>query len=110
VTGFDGPLFDYSAQPTTATPIAKTAEEDSDPTPYDPLDQSRKDRKTEFSVPDDQLEGFSDDPTITKVVDRRWFERNKHIFPASAWAEYGLDKDLSKVQRKDIEGNSFFFT
>jgi len=107
--GFDGPLFDYSAQPTNATPVTKSAE-DSDLTPYDPLDQSRKDKKIESSVPDHELEGFGDDSTITRVVDRRWFERNKHIFPASAWAEYGPDKDLSKVQRKDTEGNSFFFT
>jgi hypothetical protein len=59
---------------------------------------------------DEELEGYNDDPAITKVVDRRWFERNKHIFPASAWAEYAPDKDLSKVQRKDTEGNAFFFS
>lgn len=61
-------------------------------------------------MPEYELEGFSDDPTITKVVDRRWYERNKHIFPASAWTEYTPDKDLSKAQRKDTEGNAFFFS
>lgn len=47
---------------------------------------------------------------MTKVVDRRWYERNKHIFPASVWEEYTPEKDLSKVKRKDTEGNAFFFS
>ena len=25
---------------------------------------------------------------MTKVVDRRWYGRNKHIFPASVWTLY----------------------
>jgi protein FAM50 len=83
---------------------------DEDQAAYDPLNQSRKDKRNESSVSDHELEGFNDDPAITKVVDRRWYERNKHIFPASAWAEYAPDKDLSKVQRKDTEGNNFFFS
>jgi len=110
VTGFSGLLFDYSAQPTSATPVATSTDGDDEPAVYDPLNQSRKDKSKEPIVPDEELEGFSDDPAITKVVDRRWYERNKHIFPASAWAEYAPDKDLSKVQRKDTEGNTFFFT
>jgi protein FAM50 len=109
VPGFNGLLFDYSAQPTKATPVA-TGVEDDEPAAYDPLNQSRKDKNKESSVPDNELEGFSDDPAVTKVVDRRWYERNKHIFPASAWAEYAPDKDLSTVKRKDTEGNTFFFT
>ena len=28
-----------------------------------------------------------------KVVDRRWYERNKHIFPASRWEIYDPAKD-----------------
>jgi protein FAM50 len=43
-------------------------------------------------------------------VDRRWYERNKHIFPASVWEEYTPEKDFTKAQRKDTEGNSFFFS
>jgi protein FAM50 len=110
VTGFNGPLFDYSAQPTKATPAAAGLEGDDEPAIYDPLNQSRKDKNNESTIPEHELEGFNDDPTVTKVVDRRWYERNKHIFPASAWAEYAPDKDLSKVQRKDTEGNTFFFS
>lgn len=110
ITGFNGPLFNYSAQPTTATPAAKKADVEADSVAYDPFNQSRKNKSKESTVPDEELEGFGDDPTITKVVDRRWYEKNKHIFPASAWAEYAPDKDLSKVQRKDTEGNAFFFS
>lgn len=108
MTGFNGLLFNYSAQPTKATPAATEGEDKA--AVYDPLNQSRKDKSKDSAVPDHELEGFGDDPAITKVVDRRWYERNKHIFPASAWAEYAPDKDLSQVQRKDTEGNTFFFT
>jgi protein FAM50 len=109
VTGFNGPLFDYSAQPTKGTPTI-SAEGEEEATIYDPLNQTRKEQNKEPTIPEHELEGFNDDPTTTKVVDRRWYERNKHIFPASAWAEYAPDKDLSKVQRKDNEGNTFFFS
>ena len=110
MTGFNGLLFNYSAQPTSATPSAKGNDGDDEPAVYDPLNRARKDKSKESAVPEAELEGFHDDPAITKVVDRRWYERNKHIFPASAWAEYAPEKDLSKVQRKDTEGNTFFFT
>jgi len=110
VTGFDGPIFDYSAQPTKATPSATDEDADADPATYDPLAQPLKKKSKESSIPDEELEGYGEDPAITKVVDRRWYERNKHIFPASAWTEYAPDKDLSKVQRKDNEGNAFFFS
>ena len=110
VTGFRGPLFDYSAQPTRATPTTKAEDAEAELAVYDPLNQHRKDKSNGSVIPDAELEGYGDDPAITKVVDRRWFERNKHIFPASAWAEYAPDKDLSKMQRKDTEGNAFFFS
>ncbi|KAI8941428.1 hypothetical protein NX059_002650 [Plenodomus lindquistii] len=108
--GFDGPLFDYSAQPTKATPVAQSTDVEADTAAYDPLNQTQKLKSKQSSIPDEELEGFGDDPAVTKVVDRRWYERNKHIFPASAWAEYAPDRDLSKVQRKDTEGNAFFFS
>lgn len=60
---------------------------------------------------DEATEGQDDDPTFTKVVDRRWYEKNKHIYPASLWREYRVGKefeDLSKG-RRDAQGNSFFF-
>ena len=59
---------------------------------------------------DRHLEGVNADPNFTKVVDRRWYERNKHIFPASVWEEFDPTKDYAKNIRKDAEGNAFFFT
>lgn len=108
VAGFNGLIFDYSAQTTKATPVAAEGEED--PANFNPLDRPDKAKDKSSAFPDEELEGFSDDPTLTKVVDRRWFERNKHIFPASVWEEYNPEKNLSKAQRKDTEGNSFFFS
>ncbi|EEH05588.1 XAP5 domain-containing protein [Histoplasma capsulatum G186AR] len=58
------------------------------------------------------LEGADMDPTLTKVVDRRWFERNKHIFPASLWREYEPGKEFEEKMgsiRRDNKGNAFFF-
>ena len=56
-------------------------------------------------------EGHDHDPNLTKVVDRRWYERNKHIYPASLWKEYEPSKDFVKtvLGRKDAQGNSFFY-
>ncbi|KAI8956547.1 XAP5-domain-containing protein [Daldinia sp. FL1419] len=56
------------------------------------------------------LEGFSDDPIFTKVVDRRWYERNKHIYPASVWQEFDPEKDYQKEVRRDLGGNAFFYS
>jgi len=61
---------------------------------------------------DKDLEGKDHDPNLTKVVDRRWYERNKHIFPASLWKEYEAGKDFEdKVaqMKRDAQGNAFFF-
>jgi protein FAM50 len=61
----------------------------------------------------DDLEGKDADPSLTKVIDRRWYERNKHIFPASLWKEYeagkGFEEKLAQ-SRRDAEGNAFFFS
>ncbi|KAF1924460.1 uncharacterized protein M421DRAFT_72333 [Didymella exigua CBS 183.55] len=108
VTGFNGPIFDWSAQPTKATPTINPDEE-MNTDDYDPLNPKRSKVK-ESSFPDDELEGCHDDPAVTKVVDRRWYEKNKHIFPASVWEEYNPDKTLRKAERKDAEGNTFFFS
>ncbi|KAF3904970.1 hypothetical protein AA313_de0200554 [Arthrobotrys entomopaga] len=51
-----------------------------------------------------------DDPTVTKVVDRRWYERNKHIFPASMWETFDPNKDYANMIRRDKCENSFFFS
>ncbi|KAI1383714.1 XAP5-domain-containing protein [Hypoxylon trugodes] len=57
-----------------------------------------------------ELEGASDDPAFTKVVDRRWYERNKHIYPASVWQEFDPEKDYQKEVRRDLGGNTFFYS
>ena len=109
MAGFDGPIFDYSAEATKATPLEPN-QDPSEAPDYDPMDRHNRSKEQKQTVPDSELEGFNDDPTITKVVDRRWYERNKHIFPASVWQEYNPEKDFSQSQRKDNEGNAFFFS
>jgi protein FAM50 len=105
---YTGRLLDFSAQPTSATPKLGT-EEDEDLANYDPLSRPTKKDKSS-GMPEEELEGYDDEPTITKVVDRRWYERNKHIFPASIWEEFDPTKDYSTASRKDTEGNAFFFS
>ncbi|KAI1340322.1 XAP5, circadian clock regulator-domain-containing protein [Xylariaceae sp. FL0016] len=56
------------------------------------------------------LEGASDDPSFTKVVDRRWYEQNKHIFPASVWQDFDPEKDYQQEVKRDIGGNAFFYS
>jgi len=83
-----GLLFDYSNK---APPIKE-----------DPLSRQNHEK----------LEGAVTDPTFTKVVDRRWYERNKHIFPASLWREYEPGEEFTKKMsstRRDAQGNVFFF-
>jgi protein FAM50 len=109
VNGFNGPLFNYSAEATKATPVL-SEEEAAGEGDYNPLERQDAKNDRSKSLPDEELEGYDDDPTITKVVDRRWYERNKHIFPASVWEEYHPEKNFSKAQRKDAEGNAFFFS
>jgi len=107
VLGPNGPLFDYSSQPTAATPVMDGEEL---PETYDPMLKPDKAKEKSPRIPDADLEGALHDPTITKVVDRRWYELNKHIYPASVWEEYTPDKDFSNAKRKDANGNSFFFS
>ncbi|KAF2428814.1 XAP5-domain-containing protein [Tothia fuscella] len=107
--GFTGPLFPYSPEPTAATPTISINEE-IDLSTYNPISTPGKKEAPKPIVPDEELEGYNDDPGLTKVVDRRWYERNKHIFPASVWEEFDPTKDYSKGIRKDQEGNSFFFS
>lgn len=61
---------------------------------------------------DEQLEGAGNDSAETKVVDRRWYEKNKHIYPASLWNEFEPGKEFEAKMtstRRDAEGNTFFF-
>ncbi|KAI9732097.1 MAG: hypothetical protein M1834_004193 [Cirrosporium novae-zelandiae] len=102
-------LFDFSSQPATDSQTSR--ESSIDLANYDPLSRPSKKAKSGAVTPSDsKLEGYSDDPNLTKVVDRRWYERNKHIFPASVWEEFDPSKDYTNSIRKDAEGNSFFFS
>lgn len=122
--GYDNtPIFNYSAEPTSATPkhlLQKDSNPDSNRSIPQPDDSShittaaelarQRQVATESRIPDSELEGFSDDPALTRVVDRRWYERNKHIYPASVWEDLDPTKDYSKDARKDVQGNAFFFS
>lgn len=100
-------LFDYSNEPSATTTPEPT--ETSTPDTYNPLSVPVKSKQTE-AIDKNQLEGTDDDPTFTKVVDRRWYERNKHIFPASVWQEFDPEKDYQKEVKRDQGGNAFFFS
>lgn len=101
-------LFNYSAEVETSK--AKSSNGDSaTPPPADPLSSARGGIHKE-TADISTLEGFQDDPSFTKVVDRRWYERNKHIYPASVWQEFDPEKDYTSEVRKDLGGNTFFFS
>jgi protein FAM50 len=62
---------------------------------------------------EEKFEGQDHDPAMTKVVDRRWYEKNKHIYPATLWKEYEVGKEFAEKMsnmRRDGEGNSFFYS
>ena len=101
-------LFDYA---TTTDKIAKAPDASTVDDDYDPLSlPGQRSRASAANDTDEsKLEGAQDDPTFTKVVDRRWYERNKHLFPASTWQDYDAAKDYTKDVRKDNQGNTFFF-
>ncbi|KZF19315.1 XAP5-domain-containing protein [Xylona heveae TC161] len=100
------PLFPFSSQPTSTTPSSSRPEDEPD---FNPLSKPPKQKESSRTPLDPRLEGYDNDPTLTKVVDRRWYERNKHIFPASTWEEFDPTKDYTSTIRKDTEGNAFFF-
>jgi protein FAM50 len=101
-------LFDYSSQP---PPLSSSETSDSsDLSNYNPLSNPSSKPKTSTVRDIKELEGASDEPTFTKVVDRRWYERNKHIFPASVWQEFDPEKDYEKEVKRDAGGNAFFFS
>ncbi|KAL8861780.1 MAG: hypothetical protein Q9178_001981 [Gyalolechia marmorata] len=109
------PLFDYSTtkplSPQNPKSTSTSRSVSPDLSAYDPLTRPKHLRSTGIITPADAtLEGANDDPNLTKVVDRRWYERNKHIFPASVWEEFDPTRDYSKGMRRDGEGNAFFFS
>jgi protein FAM50 len=98
-------LFDYDAE-ASLEPLPEQPVTDIDPTPSTPAVVP----STSMRTPIESLEGASDDPTLTKVVDRRWYERNKHIYPASMWQDFDPEKDYQNEVRRDPGGNTFFYT
>ncbi|POS71024.1 hypothetical protein DHEL01_v210581 [Diaporthe helianthi] len=100
-------LFDYSAEAATKAPSASGSPQ---PQP-NPLSISARKGGLDSNLVDIKtLEGADEDPTFTKVVDRRWYERNKHIYPASVWQEFDPEKDYTSEVRRDTGGNTFFFS
>ncbi|KFZ09909.1 hypothetical protein V502_08409, partial [Pseudogymnoascus sp. VKM F-4520 (FW-2644)] len=97
-------LFDYSAEaPPDTTPAPTTSDEI--PENYNPLSRpSNTKSAAPATVPIADLDGANDDPTFTKVVDRRWYERNKHIYPASVWQEFDPEKDYQTEAVGEEEG------
>lgn len=135
--GYNGRLFSdaFSAEPTAATPehllpskggTEVNQNQSSTPPPAASTDSTteipgvqtaaqlrqQKAREMASVLPDSELEGFDEDPTLTKVVDRRWYEKNKHIYPASSWEEFDPEReeDYKKGVRKDRNGNAMFFS
>lgn len=101
-------LFNYSAE--APTPKARSPNSRSDsPAPVNPLSSAKSGLNT-GSVDINTLEGADEDPTFTKVVDRRWYERNKHIYPASVWQEFDPEKNYTSEVQRDTGGNTFFFS
>ncbi|KAH9889611.1 XAP5, circadian clock regulator-domain-containing protein [Xylariomycetidae sp. FL2044] len=99
------PLFDYSddpAKPSNQDPSAGNAGGTG------PLSNPTLSAKAQPDIK--TLEGASDDPVFTKVVDRRWYERNKHIYPASVWQDFDPDRDYHNEVRRDLGGNTFFYS
>ncbi|CZS89984.1 related to XAP-5 protein [Rhynchosporium agropyri] len=101
-------LFDYSPDPPKhIVPVPDPMQADN----YNPLSTPSARTKPAADIVDNsELEGIDDDPTITKVVDRRWYERNKHIFPASVWQTFDPEKDYQTEVKRDLGGNAFFFS
>jgi protein FAM50 len=94
-------LFDYSTE-ASGQPDAPAPHLSGDVT------SAMKSGKSQSNI--NILEGASDDATLTKVVDRRWYERNKHIYPASMWQDFDPEKDYGKEIRRDTGGNAFFYS
>ena len=47
----------------------------------------------DFGIGDDVLSLDGTERWTAKVVERHWYDRNKHIFPASRWEVYDPDKN-----------------
>lgn len=59
--------------------------------------------KRKMIVEKKDLEGSDDDPACTKVVDRRWYEQNKHNLSACVWREF--DPEQRRRRQRLLEQN-----
>lgn len=106
IKGPRGPLFDFAQRPPDHS---KSAMDTSRGQVEADCHNIRRVRPPDINTNDDTaIEGANHDPAMTKVVDRRWYERNKHIYPASVWEEFDPTKDYEHDLRKDTQGNPFF--
>ncbi|KAK7202859.1 XAP5 protein [Myxozyma melibiosi] len=48
------------------------------------------------------------DAKRTKVVHKSWYDKNKHIFPASTWKEFDPEVDYTKQVLRDSAGFVYF--
>ncbi|TWU79077.1 hypothetical protein ED733_008654 [Metarhizium rileyi] len=102
-------LFNYSSEaPVTKEPAKDPPDQPAENHLSTAASRAAAAARSQASV--DTLEGALEDPTLTKVVDRRWYERNKHIYPASTWQEFDPEKDYAGEIRKDTGGNTYFFS
>jgi len=103
-------LFDYSAE-APKRPSAEASSSGTELKGPGPLQTSASKAAAVQALPSiETLEGANADATFTKVVDRRWYERNKHIYPASVWQDFDPEKDYATEIRRDTGGNAFFFS
>ncbi|KAI9848770.1 MAG: hypothetical protein M1838_000380, partial [Thelocarpon superellum] len=103
-----GLLFDYSAEArpsSTASTPSTSALSTTAPILTTSAAGSRNkksgEERHEQGGDDKGIEGAAHDPNMTKVVDRRWYERNKHIFPASVWEEFEPERDYGSAMAID---------
>jgi protein FAM50 len=101
-------LFDYSSDAPRVVDATKAQPDASESVPLSTAESRAAAAKPLADI--NTLEGASEDPTLTKVVDRRWYEKNKHIYPASTWQEFDPEKDYATEIRKDTGGNTYFFS
>ncbi|BFZ60091.1 hypothetical protein YB2330_001113 [Saitoella coloradoensis] len=62
-----------------------------------------------FEFGEDGKMDESDETRLVKVVEKSWYEKNKHIYPASKWEVFDPTKDYSTYTARDPEKNAYFF-
>lgn len=54
-----------------------------------------------------EIPGADHNPNITKVIDKHWFEKNRHVYPVTIWEYFDSQKDYSTAIRRDVHGNPY---